>query len=34
MERERKMCRLLVIESALRLGRMRNGYVKKNQYTN
>jgi hypothetical protein len=30
-ERERKMCRLVIIESGLRLRRMRNGYEKRNQ---
>ena len=32
LERKRKMCRLVIVESGLRLGRMRNGYVKKNQW--
>jgi hypothetical protein len=30
-ERERKMCRWVIIESGLRLRRTRNGYVKKNE---
>ena len=32
-ERERRMCRLIVIECGLRLWRMRNGCEKKNQWT-
>jgi hypothetical protein len=30
-ERERKMCRLVIIEFGPRLRRIKNGYVKKNQ---
>jgi hypothetical protein len=30
-ERERKMCRLVIIVFGLTLRRMRNGHVKKNQ---
>jgi len=32
--RERKICRLVIIECGLKLRRMRNGYVKRNWFVN